>query len=200
MMGKTHLAVGLAVSLAVVQADTPAECVTAVIGGAVGGVLADVDMLDEWHRRDNRVAQISAWALTAVAVLTDRVFHLGMCGHIADMSRRTAIGLAAFVILAVLGVFTSHRRFTHSLTAAAMYGAAVWLIYEPLLLPFAVAYASHLLLDLTNRKDLLLLYPLPFRWCLKWCYAESPVNRPIATVGAILSVVFLMCSLIACMT
>lgn len=200
MMGKTHLASGLSVAIAVAQPDTLSGCVACVMGGAVGGVLADIDMLDEVRRKDARGSQIAAWVTAAVLVLIDRAAHLGLCERVADGGTRPMIGLIAFAVLTLLGIFSSHRRFTHSLTAAVLYSTAVWLIDPSLLLPFAAAYGSHLLLDLINKKEIPLFFPLPFGFCLRLCYAQSPVNRVITMFGWVFTAVFLMCSAVAFLT
>lgn len=192
MMGKTHFAVGLAVSLAVVQPDTFQECLTAVIGGTLGGVLADNDILDNDHRLDAFSVQFFAAAAAVIALVIDYFCRFGICQSIMANQSEAVTGGIVFAVLWLLGVFSKHRTFTHSLTALFLYTFALGMIYPPVRFCFAAAYASHLLLDLTNKKKLPLLYPLNFGICFKLFYADGLANKLIMTIGFAVSGILLM--------
>ncbi len=196
MMGKTHLAAGLAVSLAIAQPDTPAQCLAAVMAGALGGVLADSDTIDDDNRPDALAGQFVAAGSIAAGSLIDYVFRFGICQSVAANPSQVAAGLVLFVTLYAIGFLSKHRSFTHSLLALALYSGAIALIYPPATLCFAGAYLSHLLLDLTNKKKVPLLYPLHPGFCLGWFYAGKTANTVIMASSFTLAVVLLAASVI----
>lgn len=68
---------------------------------------------------------------------------------------------------------------------------AVYLIYKPFSAPLAVAYFSHLVLDVLNKKKIPLFYPLKFGICLKLCYANKKANKVLMYVGFCIAAVLL---------
>lgn len=194
MMSKTHYAVGLATSLAVIQPKTINECLIAVIAGTIGGVLADIDILDNDYQADALIGQLLAAGTTAFAIVLDYLFKLGICQAIASHPILSIIGGVGYGVLWVIGFFSDHRTFTHSLTALALFSFAVWLIYLPALLGFAVAYFSHLILDILNKKKVPILYPLEFGICLKVCYANKTANKFFMYLGfAVSGILLIIC-------
>ncbi len=187
MMGKTHLAVGLAASLAVTAPDTLPDCLTAVIGGCVGGVLADCDILDNDHKLASFSVQFVAAGVTALALVLDGVLNLGIVRAMMERQAAVTAGMIAFAVLWLLGVFSGHRTFTHSVTALLLYTFAAYVIHPPLTVGFAAAYLSHLLIDLLNRKNLPLLYPLKSGICFKLFYADGLANRLFFLAGTVAS-------------
>lgn len=177
MMGKTHLAAGIAASLLITQPQTPHDCIVSLIGGAVGGILADIDILDN-KSHDSLKMQFTVLGMTFLLLMIDSLLHLGICDSIfAQDYWIPLIGLGAFAVLWLIGVFTAHRTFTHSLLAGALYTLCLTLVYPPLMIPLAVGYLSHLALDFLNRKKMPLLFPLKIGFCLRLCYADSLADK-----------------------
>lgn len=183
MMGKTHLAVGLATSLAVVQPKSFDECLMAIIGGAVGGVLADCDIIDNDYKSDAVSAQLLASGIAAAAFIVGYVFNLGFSQAVIDQGIRSVIGSMGFILLYFVGVCSSHRTFTHSLTALALYTVAVYFICAPLAVGFFAAYLSHIALDIMNRRKVQIFYPFDFGVCFKWCYANKTADKVFMKIG-----------------
>lgn len=180
MMGKTHFTVGLATALVVLQPESMGECMLALISGSLGGVTADNDTL---HRSHAKRGHLMALKTSFLAILIDFFFQLGICKSIMAEPITSVIGLVAFLILWVIGYCSEHRTFTHSFMALTLYSLAVGMIHKPLALGFASAYLSHLLLDITNRKKVPLLYPLDCGICLKICYANQTADKIICLIG-----------------
>ncbi len=198
MMGKTHFAMGLATSLAVIQPKTYKECIVAVIGGAVGGVLADCDILDDDKKSETIVGHLFAGGIAAVAFLIDYFCNFGLVRAISENKGSAAIGALLFGILYVIGVFSAHRSFTHSVTALVLFGIAAYLINAQLALSFAVAYASHLILDLLNKKNIPIFYPLKSGFCLNLFYADRTANKVFMYGGLSLSLLMLAFFIVNC--
>lgn len=188
MMGKTHLTVGIATALAVTLPNTVEGCMLAVIGGGIGGVLADVDILDNDYKHDALIGELLAFGLTGLCFLLDWIFGFGLVQRFASGNTiMLASGGVLFLILWGIGFCTDHRTFTHSLLALVLFTGAAFLLCQSLWIPFATGYASHLMLDVLNKKPVPLLYPLKGGICLKLCYASKIGNTVIMIVGLIAS-------------
>ena len=100
----------------------------------------------------------------------------------------------------IIGFLSEHRTFTHSFLALVLYTFTTWLIYKPIALAVSVAYLSHILLDILNKRKVLILYPSKFGVCLKMCYANKTANKVFMYVGFGASVVLLVACLILSIT
>lgn len=200
MMSKTHLAVGVATSLAVIHPQTIQGCMVAVMGGAVGGVLADNDILDNDYQADALIGQVLAFGITAITLVLDYYFQIGICSSIYSQPLLPIIGGIGFIILYIIGFFSEHRTFTHSFLALILYTFVAWLIYKPIALAISVAYLSHIMLDILNKRKVPILYPLEFGICLKLCYANKTANKVFMYVGLGASVVLLGVCLLCSIT
>lgn len=182
MMSRTHLAVGVATALALTRPDTPQAWMLAVAGGAV----CDIDLADSDRDRDARLGQVIPVGIAVACLLADALFRLGVRQDIlAGDPVCLAGGAVLYLVLCWLGYRSGHRTFTHSVTALALFSLAVWLVYPLLMPPFAAAFASHLVLDLLNKKGMRILYPLPISPSLGLCYAGGAVNKLLYRLGSI---------------
>ena len=189
MMGKTHLTVGVAAALAAVQPKSMAGCFAAVIGGAIGGVLCDIDTLRNEGHNDSIAIQLSALAAAASLLAADWRLNTGICRYVLSIDQnRLLYGALALFTLWVIGFFSDHRGFTHSITAGALFSQAVWMICPPVVMPFAAAYASHIALDLLNKKGVRLLYPMKGGVYCDLFYSDRTANDLLFTFGIIASI------------
>lgn len=193
MMGKTHLAVGTAAAFAVTMPDTYSGCLLAIIGGAVGGVLADIDILDNDNQGEGVGVHFMAVMITVLALSIDYVLKLGICDYFINCDKDMLIrAFAVWIGLCVFGIFSGHRKFTHSMIAMAAFTVTAKAIYQPVALPFLAGYASHIALDLLNRRKIRLLYPLGWGVCLNLCYAGKFANKMFLLVGSAGTVILLL--------
>jgi inner membrane protein len=176
------------------QPKSVGECMAAVFAGALGGVTADNDTLNQ---SNSLKGQLLALKTALGALLIDYFFKLGICESIMANPKKALVGLIAFLVLWFIGFFSDHRTFTHSFLAMILYSLAIGLIYEPFTLGFMVAYLSHLLLDVLNRKKMPLLYPLDLGICLKLCYSNGKMDTFLMYVGYITTAVFLTIGLVS---
>lgn len=193
MLGNTHLAAGVAAALALTQPDSAAECFTAIMGGAAGSIVCDVDAIRGSRGTGAMQGQLIAGSLTAGILLLDSILKTGIWDRLTARDSGTLLtGIGLFCILWILGYFTAHRSFTHSLAALLLFTLAVKLIYPPLVPGFLTAYASHLILDLLNRKPLRLFYPLRTGISFGLFYADSRINRILIHAGNLISAFFIL--------
>jgi membrane-bound metal-dependent hydrolase YbcI (DUF457 family) len=94
-------------------------------------------------------------------------------------------GLAGFVITCVFASGSGHRGFSHSLLAMALETVFIWLIFPAVAAPFTIAFASHVLLDMLNKRSVRLFYPAKRGFCLGWFYADKLANKVVAAGGTV---------------
>lgn len=192
MMSKTHITVGVGTVLAVLQPHTAQGCCMAIIGGAVGGIIPDIDILDNDSTGDARFGQGLALGLTLLCLAIDAICGFGICNQIFSRSDvQLGIGLILFVILYRFGCAQPHRGFTHSLLALVLYSIPVIFIDASLTPYFMLGFASHLAIDLLNKREIQILFPIRKGICFKLCYANKTGNKILMYAGLVVSVVFL---------
>ncbi|HIV67840.1 MAG TPA: metal-dependent hydrolase [Candidatus Butyricicoccus stercorigallinarum] len=185
MLGKTHMAVGVAAGLALLRPQTLPELVIGTGTLAVGAVLSDIDSgTSESHRDADKIIALAGLACFAVAA-AEGALHLGIYERLMQSSNalRIVLGAAAFLLLCAFGKEQPHRSFMHSLPALALLTGCVHLMF-PLAAPyFAAGFVSHLALDLLNRRDERLLYPLSWGLSFGLCSSKGLVNRALFSAG-----------------
>lgn len=188
MMSRTHIAVGIATSLAVLQPATAVGCLAAVAGGAVGGIICDVDARTSEFARDARQGQAAAAAVVAAAVAADLAGSFGFCARIIEhLDANAALGVAGIAAIGYLGSRSAHRTFAHSLLALGLYCMALSLAAPPLVAPFALGFASHIVLDLLNKQPVQVLFPLKQGFCLGLCRADGAADRALSVLGTLVA-------------
>lgn len=191
-MSKAHIAVGMAAALAIAPTGSVESCVAAVVGGSVGGVIADCDIHPSRAHKDALVGRLIVVGIAAVALIADRYANAGLCDYlVAHLGLPLLAGVALFAVLTFAGGHTDHRSFTHSLVAMAAFCTAVYLACVPLLPYFAVGYASHLVLDLTNKQGIQLFWPLHNEVSLGLCKAKGMANTVVLIAGFAAAVLLL---------
>ena len=184
MMSRTHIAVGVTAALAIAQTGSAESVVAALVSGAVGGIIADCDITPSRAHKDALIGRLIVVGLTVAALAVDYWYGAGVCAYLLDnLGMRLVAGIALCVALTFLGGHTDHRSFTHSLVAMAAFCAAMWLVCEPLLPYFAMGYASHLVLDVTNKQGIRLFWPLRANVSLGLCRAKGASNTVVMVLG-----------------
>ena len=187
MMGKTHVSMGIAAAFLVLQPTTAGEFAVAVIGGAGGGLLPDIEVRSSLSFRDPMNARWIALALALLFLGVDEAVDGPILTAVAQNSPlQLFAGALIFLVAGLFGRRSAHRTFTHSLLGLAVFCFGLGLVCAPLVVSFAVGFASHVLLDLLNKKPVQLFYPLKAgRFCLKLVYANGVVNVVCLVVGVV---------------
>ena len=150
MTGKTHIAIGVASALAVaplagaplgVPTDVVPQAIALVLGGMVGGMLPDTDTPSSMGARGTRRVWAALAVMAAALLVVDHV-------RGSDLALSLASG------------------FSHSLVALVLVGYGTWMLCRPVAVAVVVGYASHLVLDLTNKRGVRLLWPWGRPLCL----------------------------------
>lgn len=184
MKNRTHRIMGAAAALAVVQPHTLLGCALAATAGAMGGAVSDIDLLWQQSARAVLRRTLEAGLLLAGLVLLELFAQAGVGAILlALIGPGWRPGLAMLAGLLVLGFFSEHRSFTHSLLGMALFSAALHLIAPEQAGAFMAGFASHLVLDLLNRAPLRLLFPLRAGCTLRLVAADGLADMLLWIAG-----------------
>ncbi len=203
MLGKTHMAAGAATALAVLQPTTVSGCICALAGGIVGGWIPDIDMrgrfssggADKEGEDGEELAvhaderwQILVFALIAVAIclVADYFAGDGMCEYVAShLGIPMAVAGAAFAVTCAYGIASAHRTVTHSVLGGVALAGSMHFICAPLAPAFVLGYASHIVLDLFNKRRIQLFWPLKLGVKFGACVSNGIANKVVGAVSLV---------------
>jgi inner membrane protein len=191
MTGKTHLSVGVMTALAVTHPTDLKNIVLCVSTAAVGALLCDVDVTrSEAKTKLNQVIGIIVGAV-ALALIANRMLNINVYSYIKQSSNlfRMLSGFIILVGICIFGEKTPHRSFMHSLLGLVAANLAVYFISPVIGGFFMPAMISHIAIDMLNKRDVRLLYPLKNGVSLGLCKSDGVVSRVMfiaATAGIIL--------------
>ena len=186
MTGKTHFAVGEAAALLLTHPTTAKGLALCLGAAAVGSMISDIDVTSSHSHRDVTIITSTALASAAIIAGLELHFHLGILSLLQRQTNiwRILLGLVVSLAICNFGMQQPHRSFMHSLFGWFLLTALVGEIFPFLVPAFALSMASHILLDLLNRKRVRLLYPLHRGFCLNLCPASGRINDLICLAGS----------------
>lgn len=196
----------MAAAFSIVRPGTVAEALPVIAGGALGCLICDLDCENKSEKSDSSHWRVVMVLVAAAALIEDHLLDAGMWrsfgaggSYLMDLlgQNRDALsgssgqigtylwfaGLAGLVITCVFASGSGHRGFSHSLLAMALETICLWLIFPAVAAPFALSFASHVLLDMTNKRSVRLLYPSKRGFCLGWFYADKLANKLVTAGG-----------------
>ncbi len=193
MLAKAHIAVGMAAAFSIVRPETVLEALPVIAGGALGCLICDIDCDSPREKSDSSHWRVVMAFVAAAALIEDHLLDAGMWRQLGQNGPYLWFaGLAGFVLTCAFASVSSHRGFSHSLPALALETASLWLIFPSAAVPFAAAFASHIILDVMNKKPVRLFYPAKKGLCLKWFYADRLADKFFAAAGSVWLIVTLL--------
>lgn len=185
MLGKAHLTIGMAAAWTLAMPETVPAALPVIAGAAAGSLICDIDCDSPAERRDASKQRVLAAVITAAALITDNLTDAGMWRNIAESgSYLWCAGVAGLVITVAFANVAAHRGFSHSLIALLLETGFLYLIFPQCAKPFAIAFITHILLDMTNKKRVRLFYPAKKGVSLGLFYADRMANRVCEIAGA----------------
>lgn len=180
MEKKTHIVAANAVALAITKPDTMSKLILTVRVATIGSILSDVDVKDSVPDKLFDRLMISLITIICFSLGLKYIFNIDIHNMIEKFNLYFSyfVSIAIFITLAFLGSKTPHRSFTHSLfgcfifTAILSYGFGL-----DVLIPFSIAYLSHIILDCFNMKGVSILYPSKQKICFKLCESSGKINN-----------------------
>lgn len=162
MEGSTHRSAGIAISLITLQPSTVPQCIATIVGGTIGGTISDIDVKSSVKAGKYKWQDIvSDIVLVIIMLIIDYFYGDGICeAFISSLNKMTSIPILIFLIACIYGYNSSHRSFMHSIFCCVLLSVCMFYICKPLVAPFAIGFASHIILDLTNKKPVQILWPI----------------------------------------
>lgn len=190
MLGKAHLAIGIAAAMTMVMPEDLPAALPVITGAAAGSLICDIDCESPSERSDASKSRILALVITVAALIEDKIIDGGMWRSLAERGASDSpyiicAGVAGLVITLAFASVSRHRGFSHSLLALAIESLCIYLIFPQTLIPFVIAFVSHLILDITNKKRVRLFYPAKGGISLGLFYADRMANRVCEIAGTI---------------
>ena len=193
MMSKTHLSVGIAAALVAAPA-TPEGLKYALIGGSIGSMICDIDRSGEGTVRDNRVGWLITAVLSAGIYLRETIF-TGTGVSFRDLLSNPwqFICFGLLIGLYLFAINGAHRGFSQSLLMFFCSFFFIFFISRRTSLFYGVAFLTHMILDVLNKRPVRILYPMKKGFCLYWFYCDGLANRILLLLGsaAIVALLFL---------
>ncbi len=190
------MAVGVAAALAVGRPDTLPLLVGGTMAAAIGSVISDIDMgASSAHHEADYITAFMVSVCLAV-FFGDMYLKLGVyeaISHRVSASAQLPVALV-FIGICAIGKISRHRHFMHSFLCLMLLGACICRMFPRVVSYFAVAFLTHLFLDLWNTKKVYLWWPLKRGYCFKICRSAGRLNRLLFAVGIVSSVTLFMTS------
>ena len=198
----------MAAAFSIVRPETVAGALPVIAGGALGCLICDLDCENKSEKSDSSHWRAVMVLVAAAALIEDHLMDAGMWRSLGQSGNYLVgllgqsdgypgnspgqvgqylwfVGLAGFVIICVFAGGSGHRGFSHSLLALVLETICLWLIFPAVALPFAIAFASHVLLDIMNKKSVRLFYPAKKGIRLGWFYADRLANKVFEAAGTV---------------
>ena len=165
------MAIGLGTALTVLNPDNLGELVVGSALAVAGSVMPDMDI--ERSKGSQMGSRVVAGSAIIVALWT----MMGRGGGVHVTRIVTAAIIAS--ILTILGMRSQHRTATHSLLGIALASIPVYMVFGSWYIWFIVGYASHILSDMLNKKEVKVLYPSDKGVCFGLCRAGGTVDKAL---------------------
>lgn len=187
MLSKTHASVGVAAALLMQPPTTIPMLGAAIAVSAVSGVMSDID------ERHSKVKKSFDKLIGLLFVLTLAITIMDYCLDIKVidflfLNSNVAQSLCAVLMFALIcfyGCGQSHRGFMHSFACCFMLTTVIALLFPSVCIYFCIAFISHIVLDILNKKGEQLFWPLKWRACLGVCSSDGTMNSILFAFGLI---------------
>ena len=185
MLAKAHITVGMAAAFTIMAPESIPEALPVIAGASLGCLICDLDCDSPTEKKDSSHWRLVMFAVAAAALFEDYHMDAGMLRSLTQSgSYLWCAGIVGFALTCAFASVSSHRGFSHSLLALALEAYSLWLVFHTAAVPFTIAFATHLILDMTNYRPVRILYPLRKGISLGWFYADRLANKLCAAVGS----------------
>lgn len=196
MLAKAHITVGMAAAFTIMAPESVPEALPVITGASLGCLICDLDCDSPTEKKDSSHWRLVMFAVAAAVLFEDYHIDAGMWRSLTQSgSYLWCAGIAGFALTCAFASISSHRGFSHSLLALALEAFSLWLVFPAAVVPFTIAFATHLILDMTNYKPVRILYPLKTGISFGWFHADRLANRLCAVMGS----VWLIASIAICL-
>lgn len=186
MTGKTHLSVGMASGLMLLAPSNPTSIILTMLTAGAGALVSDLDA--DHSKAESMLKSKQGWvSIGAIMVLSSI---MGSKSSMLGM----IIGGIMFLALCLYGSTTPHRTFMHSIECCILLTIAVMLLTANTLatVAFAIGMLSHILIDLPNRKKVMVSVLLRKEICFHKCSSNGVTSWVLNILGSVVIGLYLM--------
>ncbi|MDO5558682.1 MAG: metal-dependent hydrolase [Oscillospiraceae bacterium] len=191
MTFKTHVAAGITSALLIAHPSKPKDIILCVGAAAIGSVISDIDATTSESKKGlKKVTGVTLCAVAAI-IAADYFLDARLWTRFMNNSNlvRCIFGFFALILVCIFGERQPHRSFMHSIAGLAAVTGSVYFMWPQASLYTATAMASHILIDMLNKKRIQLFYPLKRpRAALGICYSDGLVNSLLFMICSIASI------------
>ena len=176
----------MAAAFTIMAPESVPEALPVITGASLGCLICDLDCDSPTEKKDSSHWRAVMFAVAAAALLEDYHIDAGMWRSLTQSgSYLWCAGIAGFALTCAFASISSHRGFSHSFLALALEAFSLWLVFPAAAVPFTIAFATHLILDMTNYRSVRLLYPLKTGISFGWFHADRLANRLCGVMGSV---------------
>ena len=195
MQCKTHMAVGIAAGTAIIHTGDLKIFLTTIAGATIGSIISDLDSYNsELSQILNKITAIIV-ATVLVCIGVTFIFKIDILDKIVQYKNASniLIGALIFLMVSILGSYTKHRTFMHSIPCVALYYFVLsTFLSQDFAIPFVIAMLLHIVLDLFNHIGVAVFCPFSEkRVCWDLCDSNGTVNKVLFYVSVIAAIIML---------
>ena len=194
MEKKTHIVCANALALSIIRPTTMTSLLITVGSATIGSVLSDVDVKDSVPDKLFDRLMVSLITIICLGLVLKYILNIDIYNILMQYNKYFSyfISISIFITMAFLGSKTPHRSFTHSIFGCFIYSSIISYGFGlDVLIPFVVAFLSHIILDLFNMRGVALFYPSKYRLSFKLCESSGKVNDFLFYIFLISNIIIL---------
>ena len=191
MLAKTHLAVGYASALLITQPSTARELVLCLGFSTIGSLISDIDATTSESKKE--LSKVIAAVVTGTFAIFagDYFLNTDIISRFNSNENLMKLIFGFFILLTIciFGERQPHRTFMHSIPGLAITTGCFSFFLPQAAEYIAISMASHILIDLLNKKKVRIFYPKKKpRIGLGICYSDGLVNSVLFLAAGALSI------------
>lgn len=201
MTGKTHMAVGLtAASLLLPHSNNRVEFGVTLGFAVMGALMPDVDQRQSILGHVINIIMISLLTILIFIkgigflpqykaffqnnYIFHGIFQTLTKNILPDSNIFTILASILIIINIIIARKTGHRHFAHSILGLVSFSLGIFLLFgKSLVIPFAIGFISHMVIDLFNHKGEKIFYPSKLGICFNLIKSGSTADHAIAAIA-----------------
>lgn len=201
MTSKTHFAVGIASAVFLTMPENFRDLILCLGTAGIGSVISDVDATTSESKKGLKKVILFSLSSVLFICLSDKYLKTDIVSYFRSDAALTRLitGILMLITICVIGEKCPHRTFMHSLPGTALTVFSTFIILPSASVYMLISMLSHILLDMTNKKKIRILYPLKKpKIGFGLFYADRIANKLLFIIGSALSVLLTGMSIYFC--
>lgn len=193
MTKKTHVVCANALALAIMKPTSINYVAIGMVATSIGSVISDLDITTtKSHKEMDKIILLFLLGIL-LCILGDRYYNLEIYNLLVKNTNlfKMILGCFIFLLTCFYGMHKPHRSFLHSILGLIVLTSLCNIVFSTCSPYFFIGMASHIFLDLFNKKSIQLLFPFKDRFSFKFCDSDGLVNN-ILCFGCSIIVLFEM--------